>query len=133
MKAMFQGLACHFEPFFGLLAIPKCDLFDVEKSMFQGLAWHFYPIYILTSPKFYFGEIKKATFEVVARHLELNFFLLNSPKCDLGEVEKAMYQGLACDFELIFGLLTIPKCVLAEVEKAIFKASHVTLNSFSAS
>jgi len=36
-KAMFQGLAFHFELIFGLLTIPKWDLFEVEKAMFQGL------------------------------------------------------------------------------------------------
>ena len=28
-KAMFQGLACHFELIFGLLTITKFDLFEV--------------------------------------------------------------------------------------------------------
>jgi len=48
----------------------------------------------MTSPKFDFGEVEKAMFQVVARHLEQISFLISSPKCDLGEVEKAMFPGL---------------------------------------
>jgi len=43
--------------------------------------WHLKVIFgVLTSPKFDFGEYKKAIFQVIARHLELISFLLNSPK-----------------------------------------------------
>jgi len=75
---------------------------------------------LLSSPKCDLCEVKKAMFQVGARHCELIMCLLTSPKCDLGEVEKAMFHGLACDFELIFGPLTNTKCVLVEVEKEIF-------------
>jgi len=40
--------------------------------------------YLLTSPKFVFGEVEKAMFQMVARHWELILFLLPSPKCDFG-------------------------------------------------
>jgi len=53
--------ARHFELIFGLLTIPKSDLFDFEKGMFHGLAWHF----------------------------KLIFGLWNNLKCDLGEINKA--------------------------------------------
>jgi len=56
-KAMFQGLACHFELFFGLLTITKCELGEVEKPMFQ----------------------------IVARHYELIISLLSTSKCGLCE------------------------------------------------
>jgi len=36
-KAMFQGLACHFELIFGVLNIPKCELVEVEKGLYLGL------------------------------------------------------------------------------------------------
>ena len=49
----------------------------------------------MTSPKFHFGEVEKAMFQVVARHSELVFFLLTGPECEMGEVEKVMFQGVA--------------------------------------
>jgi len=58
--------AWHLDLNFGLLTIPKCDLFEVEKAMFQGFSCHF----------------------------ELIFGLLTIPKCDLGEDVKAMFKGL---------------------------------------
>ena len=42
-----------------------------------------------SSPKFDFGEVEKAMFEVVTRHWEHISFFLTSPKCELGEVVKA--------------------------------------------
>ena len=71
--------------------------------------WHLKVIFcLLTSPKFHFGDVEKAMFEVVANHWGLIYFLLNNRKCDLGEVEKAMFQGVPFHFELIFGLLANP-------------------------
>jgi len=46
--------------------------------------------------------LKKAMFQVVARHCELIICLLTSPKCDLGEVGKAMIQLVEWNFEVIF-------------------------------
>jgi len=46
---------------------------------------------IFTSPKFDFGGVEKAMFQVGARHSELVFFLLTSLECEMGEVEKAMF------------------------------------------
>ena len=70
--------------------------------------------YLLTSPKFDFGEVEKALFQMFAKHWGIIYFLLTNPKCDLCEVKKAMFQGLACHFELTFGLLANPKCDLDE-------------------
>jgi len=67
----------------------------------MALKSHFF---LLTTPKFDFGEVEKAMFQLVASDWELIFFLLTSPKCDLGEVEKAMFQGVVSHLELIFGL-----------------------------
>ena len=58
--------------------------------------------------------------QMVARQWEHILFLLTSPKCFFGEVEKGMLQGLVCHIKLIFGLLTIPKCELVEVQKALY-------------
>jgi hypothetical protein len=56
---------------FCLLAFPKCDLCDVEKSIFQGVNRPCELIfYLLAVPKCNLGE---------------------SQKCDIGEVEKAMF------------------------------------------
>jgi len=65
-KPMFQGLACHFELFFGLLTIPKCDLGEVEKSIIQVVVRHSELIFsLLTTTKFGLCEFKKAIFQVV--------------------------------------------------------------------
>ena len=72
----------------------------------------------MTSPKFSFGDVEKAMYQVVARHLENNFFFLTRPKCDFGEVEKAMFKGLVCHLQLISFLLTI-LTDLVEFEKAL--------------
>ena len=73
----------------------KCDFF---KSIKQRLKWTSalkIIFYLLKSPKFHFGEVEKAIYQVFARHWELIFFLLTNPKCEIGEVEKAMFQGVA--------------------------------------
>jgi len=49
---------------------------------------------LLVSPKFEFGGVEKAMFQVVARHSELVFFLLTSPKCELSEDEKSILLGV---------------------------------------
>ena len=36
-KAMFKGVACHFELIIGLLTIPKCYLDEFENAMLQDL------------------------------------------------------------------------------------------------
>ena len=64
------------------------DFFQFVKTTIQVVEWHLYVILcLLTSPKFYFGEVEKAMFQVVRRHWELIFFILIIPKCDLGDVE----------------------------------------------
>jgi len=40
-------------------------------------------------------EFDKATIQMVGWHLKVIFFLLTSPKFDFGEVEKAMFQVVA--------------------------------------
>ena len=58
--------------------------------------WHLRVIFfLLKSPKFDFGTVEKAMFQVVTRPCELISFLLTNPKWDLGEVEKAMFQWVA--------------------------------------
>jgi len=52
---------------------------------------HFKPLY---KPKFRLGEVEKAFFQVVARHLVQIYILMTSPKCYLGEVGIAMIQRL---------------------------------------
>ena len=59
--------------------------------MIQAGEWHLKIIFgLLTNQKFYFGDVEKAMFQVVARHWEHIFFLLTITKSDIGEFEKAM-------------------------------------------
>jgi len=107
---------------FLLLDQPKMRPFSSGQKKIQAAQWNlkviFYPS---TSPKFDFGEVEKAMFQVLARHWEFIFLLLTSRKCDLGEVEKAMFKLFICHSELIFGFFTIPKCDFVEVGKALFQ------------
>jgi len=87
----------------------------------------------LPSPKLFFDEVEKAMCQVVARQLELIFFLLNNPKCDMGEVDKAMFQEPACQSELIFGILIILKETWLTSRNRCFMSSHGVFNILSAS
>jgi len=53
----------------------------------------------IDKPKFDFGEVVKAMFQVVANHWGIIYFLLINPKCDFCVVEKAMFQRVAYYFE----------------------------------
>ena len=56
-----RALRTHFR----LLAIPKYDFSEVEKTM---IAWHYLGIlYFLAYPKCDLGEVEKAMFQVAAR------------------------------------------------------------------
>ena len=57
---------------------------------------HFLPI---EKPKLDFGDVVKATFQVVAHHWGIIYFLLTNQNCDLCEVEKAMFQRVAYYFQ----------------------------------
>jgi len=49
--------------------------FQVDKATIQVVEWLSKVIFcLLTSPKFDFGEVEKAMFQVVARHLDLISF-----------------------------------------------------------
>ena len=87
-KTMFV-VARHCAIIFCLLTSPKRKLRKVEKAMFQGLAFHFE--LNLTSLKCDLHELVKAMIQVLASHFELIFCLLTSPKYYLGEVEKAFF------------------------------------------
>ena len=95
---MIQVVECQFEVIFCLLTNRKCDFFQVEKAINQEVEWHLSHFLPIESPKFDFGDLEKAMFQVVARLSELVLFLLTSPKCELGEVEKVMFQGFAWHF-----------------------------------
>jgi len=96
-------------------------LFSSRNETIQGVQWKLVISCLLTSPKFDFGEVEIAMFQVVSSHWNLIFFLLTSPNSDLCEVVKAMFHVLACDFELIFRLLIISKCDFVEVEETFFQ------------
>jgi len=73
------------------------------------------------------GEVKKATFLVVARHCELTFFLLTSAKCDFNEVEKMMIQVVEYHIEVNFCFLTNrKKTTFFKAIKRRFKWSNGT-------
>ena len=57
---MFQVVARHWVQIFFLLTRSKCELGEVEKALFLGLALHFQLIFGLwTSPKFDLSDVKK--------------------------------------------------------------------------
>ena len=145
---MFQGLDWHSQLLLGLWTSWKCNLMKSKKwwsqlsnvtlksffafgptenaTFFKLIKrrstgkWHLKVIFcLLIDPKFDFGDVEKALFQVVANHREL-FSSLDKTKMRLCKVEKATFQGVACHFEHIFSLLANPKCDLGEVEKAMF-------------
>jgi len=78
--------------------------------------------------------VDKATIQVAEWNLKVIFYLLTIPKFDFGDVEKAMFfKWSPITGNFVFFSLTNPKCYLGEVKKRCLKGSHVTLNSFSAS
>ena len=101
-----------------------------KNSTIQLVEWHLKVIFaLLTRPKFDFGEVGKAMYQVVARQWEHVFILLTSQICALDEVDKAMFQWFSCHIELLFGLLTNPKCELVEIEKALFLRHEMALST----
>jgi len=84
---------------------------------------HFLP---LDKPKTDFSSDRIALKKVI-------FCLLTSPKFDFGEVEKAMFEVVAKHWEIIFSSTPTENATLLKSKKRCFKGSHVTLNTFSAS
>jgi len=64
---MLLGLGRGWDPIFGHMTSPKCQLDEFPKVLFQGLEWHFKRIFCLSSsPKCYVIEVEKGVFQVVA-------------------------------------------------------------------
>jgi len=74
--------------------------------MIQVADSHFEVIFCFTNRKRYYFQVNKATIQVVEWQLKVFFCHMTSPKFDFGEVEKAMFQVVACHFNFIIGLWT---------------------------
>ena len=118
---MIQVVKCHFEVIFPSWPTENAPFFKLIKRRFKWQIDLKVIFCLLTSSKFYYGDVENAMFQVVANHWELIFLPLTSPKCVLRKDEKATIHGFACHFELILGLLANPKCDLSEFEKAMFQ------------
>jgi hypothetical protein len=88
-KTIFQGVDWHWELNICLLAIPKYDLCEVEKSMFLGVEILCEIIYI---QKFDLDEVEEAMFHVFEWPWELIICLLDVAKCEFGKVDKTIFQ-----------------------------------------
>ena len=98
---------------------------EVEKAMFQGLAWHFELIFgLLTSTKCDLNEVDKALFQEVERYCEFIFCLFTVPKCNFGEFKNAMFQEVDRIFVLIFVCLPSKKATCLKSIKQFFKWSN---------
>ena len=64
-KAMIQVVKCHFEEISCFLPKRNCDFFQVDKATIQ-VAKGTEKSFSLERPKFDFGYIEKAIFQVVA-------------------------------------------------------------------
>jgi hypothetical protein len=74
----------------------------------------------LADSKCNYGEIGKATIQLVEWHWKLNICLLAVPKYDLCGDDKSMILGVESPCEIIFCLLGIQKCYMVEVEEVMF-------------
>ena len=155
--AMFQGVACHFEHIFGLLAKPsrvrsikRCfkgshgtlNLFW-PSGLAQNAIWTKSKKPWLTllnvTLKSFSGSWPTenvTSFMSIKRRFKWSYGTYKSFSASWPSQNATLVRSWKRCFkwsELVFFLLTSPKREMGEVEKVCFKGAHVTLNSFSVS
>ena len=132
------------ELIFFLLTYPHCDFGEVEKAMFQGVACHFELIFgLLTNPKFYLFEVEKALFQVLAlqshlildlwiveTHFDIIFCFLTNRNFDLFQDDKASIQVAELHLNVISCLFTSTKLDFREVSPSHSWPLYPVVNSF---
>ena len=108
--------------YFGLWDKPKCNYGELKKVTPLVVARHFEQIFCpLASQKCHLDEVEKAMFQVVEWHFEIIFCFLTNRKCNFLQVDKATIQVAEWVLKVIICLLTIPKFDFFEVKKAMFQ------------